>query len=69
MPAQHFFGEADQVIHAACDLHRGYRGDNRHDDFDNVKGDCARFDLKKERQHQDAQPPGEANADPAKSCP
>jgi hypothetical protein len=47
MAAQHTFGKADQVIHPAGDLHGGDSGDNRHNDFDNVEGDRAGFNLKK----------------------
>ncbi len=35
---EHPFGEADQVIHPAGDLHGGDSGDDRHDDFNNVEG-------------------------------
>ena len=45
--AQHPFGEADQVIHPAGDLHGGDSGNHRHNDFNNVEGDRTRFNLKK----------------------
>ena len=63
--AQHPFGEADQVIHPAGDLHGGDSGDDRHDDFNNVEGDRTRFDLKNKRQDKDAKATGKADTNAA----
>ncbi|SQC35485.1 Uncharacterised protein [Kluyvera cryocrescens] len=50
--AKHTLCQTDQIIHPAGDLHRGNRGDNRHDDFDNIKGDRAGLYLEDQRQYQ-----------------
>ena len=63
MTPEHTFGKADQVIHPSGDLHGGDSGDNRHNDFDDVEGDRARFNLKHEGQDEDAQATGETDAD------
>ena len=63
--AQHPFGEADQVIHPAGDLHGGDSGNHRHNDFNNVEGDRTRFNLKNKRQDKDAKATGKADTDAA----
>ena len=65
MASEHTLGKADQIIHASGHLHCGNSGDNRHDDFNDVEGNRARFDLKEERQDEDAQTTGKADADTA----
>jgi hypothetical protein len=63
MTPEHSFGKADQVIHPSGDLHGGDSGDNRHNDFNDVEGDRAGFNLKNEGQDEDAQATGETDAD------
>ncbi len=63
---QHAFRQAHQIVHAARHLHRGDSGNNRHDDFDDVKGNGARRDLKEQGQDKNAKATRKPNADTAK---
>ncbi len=68
MAAQHTLRQAHQVVHTACDLHGRDSRNNCHDDFDNVKRDCAGFDLKDKGKNEHPETAGKTDADPPESC-
>ncbi|MNE16800.1 hypothetical protein D3C80_1097540 [compost metagenome] len=68
MTTQHTFCQTHQVVHTASHLHGSNRGDNRHDDFDNVERDSAGFNLKDEGKNEHAETTGKTNADPPEPC-
>lgn len=56
------------VVHTACDLHSRDSSNNRHDDFDNVKRDCAGFNLKDQGKYKHPETAGKTDADTPESC-
>ena len=68
MTTQHTLRQAHQVVHTTSDLHGRNGSDNRHDDFDNVKRDCAGFNLKDQGKYEHAETAGKADADTPESC-
>ncbi len=68
MATQHTLRQAHQVVHTASDLHGRDSGNNRHDDFDNVKWDGAGFNLKDKGKYEHTETAGKTDADTPESC-
>ena len=68
MATQHTLRQAHQVVHTASDLHGRDSSNNRHDDFDNVKRDCAGFNLKDQGKYKHSETASKTDADSPESC-